>query len=794
MRRARDLALSLLTYPLMLCIIVCLGVVRMIGRLRVRRVDALSPAGDITASIVIPNWNGRDLLAECLPSVIESVAATPGEHEIIVVDNASSDDSAALLRRHFPTVRVLEQQANLGFGGGCNAGAAVARGRYLVVLNSDMKVERDFLRTLLEGFEHPATFAVTAQIYFWDPHRRREETGKTRGSLAGGSLAVAHEQPGPSEPGVQPVFYAGGGSTAYDRAKFLALGGFDEIYQPFYVEDTDLSYRAWKRGWPSVLSIGSVVYHKHRGTIGRTFDDDYISNIVRRNQMLFVWKNVGDVRILLTHALARPTFYVSDALEGRLNLRPLRLALARLPRVVRQVWRDQPYERFSDREICRIANDPVAFRDRFSTPVVPQKGQPLNIVFLSPYAPYPPAHGGAVRMYNVIKRLAERHRVTLLTYTDSDEEAARVLEMAHYCHRVVPIVRRPDLSRHNPLGPNPLCRVEFDLPEMRQALQAALAEGADVLQIDYTQMAHFVTASRHILTVLTEHDVSFLSLYRRFQRRPWSWRKIEDWIIFLKMFNYELAMCRRFDLLLTVTEREEGFLRSYLPDRRISSAAPTGVDVTYYQPRPQREARSGTVLFVGYLRHTPNVEAAIYLAREILPRIKKLYPAVQLTIVGGGAPPEVRELARDPSVQVTGYVEDVRDFYRSHAVLAAPILTGAGVRVKVLEAMAAGIPVVTTTIGAEGIRCQEGRDLLIADTPDQFATAVAGLLTDVDAAATMACNARRVVEQHYDWSIIVENLETLYYRHLALKRGSAADNRRLTARGLVVPPVGKAAP
>lgn len=794
-RVAIDLVLSLLTIPLHWCIVACLLGVRGIRRLRPRAsTEVAVPESAITASIVIPNWNGRELLAECLPSVVESVAAAPGAHEIIVVDNASSDDSVAWLRRAYPSVRVLEQPTNLGFGGGCNTGARAARGRYLVVLNSDMKVERDFLSTLLEGFQQPDIFAVTAQIYFWDAQRRREETGKTRGAFCAGSLCVAHEQPGPHEPAIQPVFYAGGGSTAYDRAKFLALGGFDELYHPFYVEDTDLSYRAWKRGWPSVLSIRSVVYHKHRGTIGRTFDEDFIGNIVRRNSTLFVWKNVSDVRLLLAHALARPAGYVADALNGHLNLRPLRLALGHLPLIIRRIWQEQPYERLTDLEICRLANDPVAFRDRFLACSPPVDGQPLNIVFLSPYAPFPPAHGGAVRMYNVIKRLARRHRVTVLTYTDTEEEATRVRAMAEYCHRVVPIVRHPDLSRHNPLGPNPLCRVEFDLPEMRRALRAALAEGADVLQIDYTQMAHFVTESRHVLNVLTEHDVSFLSLYRQFQKRPWSLKKVEDWLIWLKMFNYEIAMCRRFDLILTVTEREEHFLRSYLPEAAISSAAPTGVDIAYYTPREPEAVQPGTVLFVGYLRHTPNVQAALYLARTILPRLRKLHPTARLTIVGGDPPPEIRELGQDPSVQVAGYVADVRDFYRSHAVLAAPILTGAGVRVKVLEAMAAGIPVVTTTIGAEGIRCENGRDLLIADDPDRFAKAVARLLEDSNAAAALARNARRVVERYYDWDVIVDSLETLYYHHLAQKRRSTPVRPGTDTRRSIISQARPAAP
>src|SRR5262249_4665449 len=150
--------------------------------------------------------------------------------------------------------------------GGNHRGITSVRTDTVVLLNNDMIVDRGFLRPLLEGFSDPSVFAVTSQIFFADPRRRREETGKTRARFENGFFYLWHDDVKPSD-GLKetlPVFWAGGGSCAIDRTKYLAIGGFDALYHPFYVEDTDLSYQAWKRGWKCLLAPASCVIHKHR--------------------------------------------------------------------------------------------------------------------------------------------------------------------------------------------------------------------------------------------------------------------------------------------------------------------------------------------------------------------------------------------------------------------------------------------------------------------------------------------------------------------------------------------------
>ena len=244
------------------------------------------------ASVVIPNWNGEDLLARYLPALEIAMAGNP-ENEIIVVDNGSSDGSVELLREKFPRVKTLALDRNLGFGGGSNAGFRAASNDIVVLLNSDMRVEPDFLAPLLAGFTDDKVFSVSCQIFFSDPTRVREETGLTQGWWEDGSLRVRHRlDRGITD--LYPCFYGGGGSCAFDRAKFLELGGFDPLLAPFYLEDTDLGYMAWKRGWKVLYQPKSVVYHEHRGTIGKRFTEGQIQAVLKKNFILFCWKNIHE--------------------------------------------------------------------------------------------------------------------------------------------------------------------------------------------------------------------------------------------------------------------------------------------------------------------------------------------------------------------------------------------------------------------------------------------------------------------------------------------------------------------
>ena len=265
------------------------------------------------------NWDGKHLLAECLPAVLEAVQHDGRSHDILVVDNGSTDGSVEFVRQNFSCVRVLALDRNYGFVGGNHRGIAEARTDIVVLLNNDMIVDREFLSPLLNGFSDGSVFAVTSQVFFADVYRRREETGKTRARFEDGFFYLWHDDIYPTDEACEtiPVFWAGGGSCAIDRNKYLAVGGFDPLYHPFYVEDTDLSYQAWKRGWKCLLAPASRVIHKHRSTTKAKFGQDFVENTIRKNHYLFIWKNVTDFSMVMAHLVNLPRIHGRAILRER---------------------------------------------------------------------------------------------------------------------------------------------------------------------------------------------------------------------------------------------------------------------------------------------------------------------------------------------------------------------------------------------------------------------------------------------------------------------------------------------
>lgn len=289
-----------------------------------------------SVTIQILNWDGKHLLEEFLPSVLIGAKG----HEILVVDNGSTDGSVEFLKSQFPQVRVLELDRNYGFSVGNNHGIAQVGTDLIVLLNNDMSVEPDFLEPLLIPFVDPVVFAVASQITVPDPAKSKQETGKTRARFENGLFYLWHDPVTAQDErrATLPVFWAGGGACAIDRRKFAVLGGFDSLYHPFYVEDTDLSYQAWKRGWRSLFTPASRVMHKHRSTSGPRFGEMFVNNTTRRNHYLFAWKNLTDFGMLVEHLAMLPAIHsraitqYGAAFEVRAYLR----ACLRLPLAIRR--------------------------------------------------------------------------------------------------------------------------------------------------------------------------------------------------------------------------------------------------------------------------------------------------------------------------------------------------------------------------------------------------------------------------------------------------------------------------
>jgi GT2 family glycosyltransferase/glycosyltransferase involved in cell wall biosynthesis len=723
------------------------------------------------ASIVIPNWNGRDLLAKYLPSVIVSIENHP-DSEVIVVDNGSTDGSVAFIEEFFPDVRVLPLKENLGFGGGSNAGFRAAHNDIVVLLNSDMRVERDFLQPLLDGFTDEKVFSVSCQIFFSDPSKVRQETGLTESWWQQGSLRVRHRVDEKIRD-VYPCAYGGGGSTAFDREKFLELGGFEEILAPFYLEDTDLGYLAWKRGWKTMFQPASVVYHEHRGTIGKKFSDAYIQGVLKKNFLLFTWKNMHEWRRLLEHffyawSSAALSWLFGDSPE-RSSFAGIARATFQLPETFASRARASQLAVISDTEAFRR---PLGghFRDTFSL----MQEDRLKVLFVSPYPICPPVHGGAVFMYQTVRELARLCELHVIVLLDYDHQRPAHNELDALCASSEYIVRME--GRQKAFGSTePHAIREFRSPDLAWLIHRQIfAKQIDVLQLEYTVLGQYAGRFKRIPSILFEHDIYFQSIARRLPFMTNTMEKLQARWEYLRALRYELRMLPVPDRIQVCSRDNRDYLASFLPalKPRIDHDYRAGIDTSLYDFHP-REREPFTLLFLGSFRHLPNQEALAWFLREVFPKVRRDEPRARLVVIGSD-PPAPHSLPDAEAVDLIGFVEDVREPLKRYALFVCPILSGSGVRVKLLEAFAAGIPVISTRLGAEGLADQHGDLCALADDPSSFAAHIVNLLRDPEAAAQMAERARAEVVSTRDMRVMTEHLVECYRAQVTKMRAAPA--------------------
>ena len=251
-------------------------------------------------SIIIPNYNGKETLSKNLPHVLKS-----GAEEIIVVDDASTDESIKFLKENFSQIKILVNKKNLGFSSTANRGVEEANGEIVVLLNTDVSPNPDFLRPLIPHFTDPRVFAVGCLD-------ESPEDGKIilrgRGIGKWEKGFVVHSRGEIDKP---DTFWVAGGSGAFRKNLWQQLGGFDPLYNPFYWEDIDLSYRAQKAGYKILFEPKSRVVHKHaEGIIKKNYSSFYIKTIAYRNQFFFVWKNITDLGFLGNHIIWQPYYII----------------------------------------------------------------------------------------------------------------------------------------------------------------------------------------------------------------------------------------------------------------------------------------------------------------------------------------------------------------------------------------------------------------------------------------------------------------------------------------------------
>jgi len=387
--------------------------------------------------------------------------------------------------------------------------------------------------------------------------------------------------------------------------------------------------------------------------------------------------------------------------------------------------------------------------------------------------------GGKIRSYNLLRHLAGRHDVTLVSYYGGSSDREYETEIVRRFPLAIPLyTAAPEGAAATALhylrhlfSPAPYAVTKFTSPAVRRLIADATHDRrVDVAVCDFLSASLNFPTRMAAPSVLFQHNVESVLWRRQAAHERNVIKRAAFAIEAAKMDRYERAAVRRFSQVIAVSERDRQEMTRMVDPSRIT-VVPTGVDVDHYSAAAGSTAANPIVLFLGSMDWEANVDAVDYFCRDIWPAVKAAVPAARFRIVGRNPHPRVRQLAGD-SVEVTGGVASVVDHLRSAAVFVVPLRIGGGTRLKIFEAMAAGRAVVSTSVGAEGLDVRDGHDIMLADEPPRFAELVIDLLRDVGKRQRIEAAAAKLAAG-CDWSVVARQFEAALFR--------AVDSRNVSA-------------
>ncbi len=641
-------------------------------------IDAASlvlPASETPlVSIVIPVYNHLDATLVCLQSLAQT--KNRSTHEIILVDDCSSDDSATVL----PGVKGLRYQRNAqntGFIGACNAGAANARGQFVVFLNNDTAVQDGWLDALIDTFkQHRDVGLVGAKLVY--PDGRLQEAGGIVFSDGSGWNYGRFDDPAKPEYNfVREVDYCSGAAIALRTDLFRQFGGFDPYYAPAYYEDTDLAMKVRAAGLRVLYQPASVVVHFEGISSGTdTGSGTKRYQVVNKEKFFERWKE----------ALARH--------PNPAHTTPADIVLARQHRARK------------------------------------------HVLVIDATTPQPDHDSGSLRLCNILRLLCEDgHAVTFFADNRAFVEPySRQLQQLG-----VEVLWHPHLS--DPVTWFAQNGKRLDLVIVSRHYIAS--SYADLVRLHAPRATlAFDTVDLHYLR---EQRAAELAGSAELARTAAETRE------------KELALIHASDVTLVVSPVEKELLAREAPGARVEILS--NVHEVFGRRRGFDE-RSG-LMFVGGYQHPPNVDAAIWFAREILPLVRAELPQVQFHLIGSKAPAEVKALGELPGVVFHGFVPEIEPFMDDCRLAVAPLRYGAGVKGKVNMSMSYGQPVVATPIAVEGMFAQAGRDVLVAETPEDFAAHVVRAYQDPELWTQLSDHGLANVARHFSFDSARQGLRML---------------------------------
>ncbi|MCI0338132.1 MAG: glycosyltransferase [Acidobacteria bacterium] len=402
----------------------------------------------------------------------------------------------------------------------------------------------------------------------------------------------------------------------------------------------------------------------------------------------------------------------------------------------------------------------------------------MKILWLKTELLHPVDKGGKIRTYQMLKMLKREHDITYLTLDDGSAAPDAHEAAEEYCHELIRVPHRTrakfsagfylDLGQ-NLISPLPYFMQKYVSDDMRREITNH-AGCADALVCDFLMPSINVPLELPCATVLFQHNVEALILQRHYEvqtnplKRAYlrgQWRKSQA---------YELAACHRFDQVIAVSAEDGEMMRREYGVMEVADV-PTGVDTGYFRPGGGARREPHHLIFTGSMDWLPNVDGIRYFTEQILPLIRQKDPDVRLTVVGRSPFPGLVELSRrEPGITVTGRVDDVRPYMERASAYVVPLRIGGGTRLKIFEAMAMELPVISTTVGAEGLPVRDGEELLIADTPEEFTGAVVRVLTNDSLSRRLGASGAAMVRNSCGWEHVASRFAEICGRTL-VRRG-----------------------
>ncbi len=622
----------------------------------------------ISASIIIPVFGKLNYTLQCFRSLIREINFH--EHEVIIVNNGSPDETKEVFSHLNGLVRLIDNQDNEGFVKACNQGAAVAKGKYLVFLNNDTIIKPGWLRHLIETAESDSQVGAVGSTLIY-PDGRLQEAGSIIWRDGNGWNYGRGKDPEEKRfKYAREVDYCSGSSLLVRKDLFDKLWGFDERYAPAYYEDADLCFGIRSLGYKVIYQPLSRLIHYEGVTAGTDIKSGFKQH-QESNRALFVkkWRDV-----LQHEHLENDPYHVEGA--ARLRLRG--------PQVI-------------------VFDDDV---------------------------PMPDKDSGSLRMSLMLKALVKWGQVTFVpVYESNSEEYEALLEKEGI--RIVALADCKDIIREGNLYAAVLSR-----PAVADAILPVIRK------LDPNIKIIFDTVDLHFLRLEREYDLTGDIRYA------------EEAALLKKQ---ELRLAASSDQVWCVTNDDKEVLQQHRPKARIKVIP----NIHTLQSRGKSFADREGLFFIGNFNHRPNIDAVHYFMHRIFPVVRKSLPGVKLYVVGSYMPEEIRGYGSDHADVITlGYVRDVDSLFENSRVFVAPLRYGSGMKGKVGQALSYGLPVVTTSIGAEGMKLRHEHDIMVGDDAQTFARMLVQVYREQDLWQRLSHNGYRHIEERFAPHVAEKNIQS----------------------------------